>query len=222
MKESRIIQDLSRKGADPEKIAARAIKNPKYISDLAEALETEKGSVKFGCDKVLRLISERRPKLIYPYFDVFARLLDSENSFLKWGAIATIANLAAVDRKKKFEKIFKKYFSFIPGPAMIAAANVIGGSARIASAKPELTGRIAKEILKVAKAKYLMQGVVSPECRNVASGHAIDAFDAFFDKIKDKKPVIAFVKKQLKNPRDKARKKAEKFLRRERLPDGII
>jgi hypothetical protein len=33
---------------------------------------------------------------------------------------------------------------------------------------------------------------LSPECKNVASGHAIDSIFMFFDKIKNKKPVIVF------------------------------
>lgn len=217
MKESRIIQLMRQKSADPTKIAKLAIRNPEYIADLVKVLQTEKGSIKFGCDKVLRLISERKPELIYPYFDVFAKTLDSENSFLKWGAIATIANLTAVDHKNKFEKIFRKYYSPIPGPVMVTAANVIGGSAKIASAKPELIEKITKEILKVEKANYKMRDIFSPECRNVACGHAIDSFAQFFDEIKVKEPVIKFVKKQLKNTRGAVKKKAGGFIKKYRI-----
>jgi hypothetical protein len=163
---------------------------------------------------VLRLVSERRPELIYPYFGVFVGLLDSDNSFLKWGAIMTVANLAAVDAEKKFEAIFQKYYAPIPGPAMITAANIIGGSDKIARAKPELTERITREILKVEKGKYKNKGALSPECRNVAIGHAIDTFDKLFEQIDDKAKVIAFVKRQLKNTRKPVVKKAERFLKR--------
>jgi hypothetical protein len=96
---------------------------------------------------------------------------------------------------------------------MVTAANIIGSSPKIVAAKPELTQQISREVLKVEKAKYERHGSPSPECRNVALGHAIDAFDQFFDKIENQATIIKFVKRQLKNTRRKVVKKAEKFLR---------
>ena len=209
-----ILEQLGRKGADIAGIADRVIDKPDEITELIEALKVETRAVKFSYEKVLRLVSERRPELIYPYFDFFVRLLDSDNNFLKWGAIMTVANLTAVDVENKFEAIFRKYYAPIQGPVMITAANIIGGSAKIAPAKPELTQRITREILKVEKAEYINKGALSPECRNVAIGQAIDSLDTFFDQIDDKARVIAFVKRQLKNTRKPVAKKAERFLRK--------
>ena len=42
-----------------EKIAREAIKSPSYIPQLLEGLNHDKGGVKLGCEKVLRLISEQ-------------------------------------------------------------------------------------------------------------------------------------------------------------------
>jgi hypothetical protein len=209
-----ILEQLGQKGVDIEAIAKRVIKKPEEIEELIEALKVEKRAVKFSYEKVLRLVSEQRPELIYPYFEVFEGLLDSDNSFIKWGAILTIGNLAAVDKKKKFEAIFKKYYAPTSGPVMVTAANIIGSSAKIALAKPELTERITREILKVENAKYTRHDKPSPECRNVAIGQAIDSFEKFFEQIDDKKAVIAFVKKQLENTRKQAAKKAERFMRK--------
>ena len=209
-----ILKQLGQKGVDIAGIVDQVIKKPELIDELIEALKVETRAVKFSYEKVLRLVSERRPELIYPYFDVFVGLLDSDNSFLKWGAIMTVANLTAVDTENRFEAIFAKYYAPIPGPTMITAANIIGSSAKIARAKPELIERITREILKVEKGKYKNKGALSPECRNVAIGHAIDTFDQFFDQIDDKSAVVAFVKRQLKNARKSVVKKAERFLRK--------
>ena len=209
-----ILKQLGQKGVDIAGIVDQVIKKPELIDELIEALKVETRAVKFSYEKVLRLVSERRPELIYPYFDVFVGLLDSDNSFLKWGAIMTVANLTAVDTENRFEAIFAKYYAPIPGPTMITAANIIGSSAKIARAKPELIERITREILKVEKGKYKNKGALSPECRNVAIGHAIDTFDQFFDQIDDKSAVVAFVKRQLKNTRKSVVKKAERFLRK--------
>lgn len=96
---------------------------------------------------------------------------------------------------------------------MITAANIVGSSARIAQAKPHLVDRVAGEILKVEKGKYLHKGQLSPECRNVVIGHAIDTFDAFFANIEDKPTVLKFVRRQLKNTRPAVAKKATRFLK---------
>jgi hypothetical protein len=207
-----VIEQLGQKKADIEAIAAQVIAHPESIAQLAEAIQIEKSAAKFAYDKVLRLVSEQKPELIYPYFDVFVQLLGSDNSFLKWGAILTIANLTAVDTERKFEAIFARYYTPIKGPVMVTAANIIGSSPKIVASKPGLTQRITREILKVEKAKYERHGNPSPECRNVALGHAIDAFDEFFDQIGGQDAVIRFVRRQRKNARPKVAKKAERFL----------
>jgi hypothetical protein len=199
---------------DIDKISEQLIQNPEFIEEIIDAVKTEKSTLKFGYEKILRLISEKFPELIYPYFNDFVKLLDSENNFLKWGAMLTIANLTSVDSENRFEKIFRKYYSPVNGPVMISAANVVGSSWKIADAKPELADKIAGELLKVQNAEYINRGEVSDECKNVVCGHAVDSFARFYDKIINKKPVLDFVNAQLSNTRAPVRKKAEKFLRK--------
>lgn len=206
---SRLLQQIARKDSDKERIADKVIKNPKLLPDILEGLSADNARAKYGCAKVLRVISEEQPDLLYPKFDFFADLLDSDNKIMQWQAIYVLANLPPVDSKGKFEKIFDKYFAPIPGPVMITAANVIGGAAKIALAKPKLTEKITKKLLKVEKAKYQ-----TTECRNVALGHTIRSFDQFFDQIENKQPVIRLVRKQLRNTRNATRKSAERFLKR--------
>ena len=208
-----IIRQINQK-EDINKISAQVIKNPVIIKELVEQLKIEKSSLKFSYEKILRLISEKTPELVYPYFDDFVKLLDSENNFLKWGAILTIANLTSVDSENKFDKIFRKYYLPIEGPAMITAANIIGSSRKIVSAKPYLADKITKEILKVQKAEYIHKGKLSSECKNVVCGHAIDSFAMFYNKIENKKPVRDFTKQQLNNSREAVKKKAEKFFKK--------
>jgi len=209
MPESRFLQQISQKESDKGKIALEAIKKAELLPEIIDGLGADKPRVKYGCAKVLRIVSDKAPGLLYPRFDFFADLLDSDNHILKWEGIYVIANLAAVDTEDRIEAIFERYFAPIPGPTLITAANVVGGGAKIASAKPHLADRIVRELLKVEKAQYK-----TTECRNVALGHAIKAFDQFFDQIRDKKPVIAFVRRQLENTRNATRKKAEAFLKK--------
>lgn len=126
--------------------------------------------------------------------------------------IRTFANLSAADTDNHVVGVFRKFFAPLAGPDMVTAVTIIGGGAIMARAKPQMTNRIAKEILKVETAAYEMHGAPSPECRAVACGQAIDALDALYEGISRKKPVIEFVRRQLRSTRPAVRRKAEAFL----------
>ena len=207
MAKASVLQPLKAKEIDVATAADRLVADPGQIPELVETLQAEKGSVMYTYEKTLRLVSKRRPELIHSHFDAFVALLDHENNFLKWGAIMTVANLTAVDTAGRFETIFDKYYGPIKGPTMVTASNIVGSSPRIIRAKPHLTQRIAREILKVEKARYEHHGRPSPECRNVAIGQAIDTFGKFFDPIEDKATVLAFVRRQLRNTRKQVAKR---------------
>jgi hypothetical protein len=134
---------------------------------LADALRAPAPRVKYGAAKRLRLLSETSPEKLYSRFDMFFGLFQGENTFLRWGATRILGNLAAVDRDGKLEQVFDRFFAPIRGCELIGAANVIAAAGQIALAKPHLADRIAVEILKVDRASYR-----TPECRNVAIGHA--------------------------------------------------
>ncbi len=158
MAKTDVIEQLGQKGADVPAMVERVIERPEHIAKLVEALQSEKGTARYAYEKILRLVSERRPELVYPWFDVFAAMLDEDNSFLKWGAVMTVAHLTAVDSERKFEAIFERYYAPIAGPVMITAANIIGSSPEIAMAKPHLTERIVREILKVRQGAIRTKG----------------------------------------------------------------
>ncbi|HEY5913721.1 MAG TPA: hypothetical protein VJA21_24295 [Verrucomicrobiae bacterium] len=191
----------------PELLASRAQKDGRLLKDIFDGLDSDEARIKYGCAKALRLIAIRHPNRFYPHFDRFVQLLDHKNKILQWEGIIVLSYLAQVDVDDKFGPVFRKYFSPISGPVMITAANVIGGSARIARARPILADRIASEVLKAKTACY-----ATPECRNVAIGHAITALGEMFDLLRSPAPVVRFVRSQLRNPRPATRKKAERLL----------
>ncbi|UCF98534.1 MAG: hypothetical protein JSV89_03125 [Spirochaetaceae bacterium] len=211
VKEQDIIDTLGRKAADHEAIAAEVLQNPGAITVLLGGLSAKKANIKYGSEKVLRLVSERQPELLYPHFDRFVELMDGENKFLKWGGIMILSNLAAVDTDRRIEQIFERYFTAITGPVMVTAANIVGGAVKIARANPDLTDKIVAEILKVEKARYLMHGEPSPECNNVVCGQAVGALAEIYDQVSDRKEVREFIDRQLHSSRPAVRKKAKQF-----------
>ena len=204
-----MLQRIARKGSDKAKLAEQMIATPELLPEIFNGLNASEAAVKYGCEKVLKLISEKAPALLYSRMEFFVGLLESENNFLKWGAIRIIANLAAVDMENKFEKIFDRYFAPVQGPAMITAGNIVASAPKIAAAKPHLTERIVRELLRVERARYQ-----TAECHNVVLGHVILAFGQLFERLRDKTAVVALARRQLKNPRNATRTKAEKFLKK--------
>jgi signal transduction histidine kinase len=176
------------------------------VDSLCHGLASPQARVKYGSAKQLVRLSEQDPGLLYPRFDFFVHLLEGEARILRWNSSRILGHLARVDRDQRIEKLLDRFLAPITGHELIAAANAIQGAADIALAKPHLADRIAREIVKVSHAHY-----ATPECRNVAAGHAIQSLDRFFEHIQAKDAVLRFVASQLTNRRPATRKKAEKF-----------
>jgi hypothetical protein len=205
---SAALAQIRQAALNPPRLARKAIKNHGFIPVVIGGLKEDKARIKYGCAKALRIVSEQRPDLLYPYFDFFVGLLDHGNKIFQWDAAFVLSQLVRADEDNKFTAVFDRYFSPIPGPVMITAANVIQGGARIAQARPHLAERIAAEVLKVGKARYQ-----TPECRNVAIGHAILALGGILPLLCNPAPAVQFVRTQTRNARPATRKKAEQFLK---------
>jgi hypothetical protein len=155
-------------------------------------------------------MSEKYPKILYPYFDDFIVLLKSKYRILTWNAMAIIANLARVDRDRKFDAIFDRYYGFLNDEYMVTVANVVGNSAKIALAKPYLVQRITSELLKVENIKLTPH--LTAECKRVIIEQTIKSLDVFFEKIEANEQVLSFVRRHLRSTRTSLRKEAESFL----------
>ena len=185
------------------------IKKPQQLYVLLDGISSENLRIKFRSTKIMRIISEKEPKLLYPKMDFFINLLDSENNIIKWNAMDIIANLATVDYADKFDKIFKKYYGLLHEGRLVTAAHVVDNSWKIAKAKPNLQSKITNELLRVEKVP-----LPTEECRNIIIGKTILSLGNYFGQIENKDAVISFVKKQLNNPRNATRAKAQKFLKK--------
>lgn len=188
--------------------------NPQLIPVYLEIVNHEPGSVKFLGEKVLRGISEADPELLYPYFFETAALLDSQNSFIKWGGIITMSNLVRVDCEQKFLKIYDHYFLLLNSETMVTAANVAGNAWKIAKQYPKREADITKRLLAVQNNTYYHKGEPSPECKNVLYGHLTDCFTQYFPESVAKPEIMTFVVGQQDNPRKKVAKAAQQFLKK--------
>lgn len=182
------------------------------LPQLLKGLSSSKASIRYGCAKVLTDLSAVHPENLYRYMDSFISLLDSKYRILTWNAMAIIANLTKVDKDKRFDAAFDKYYSFLNDEYMVTAANVVGHSGKIALAKPYLIDKITNELLKVDNISITPH--LTEECRRVIAEKAIKSFDLFFGGVKQKKRVISFVEKHTRSPRKTLRATAENFLKK--------
>jgi hypothetical protein len=212
--ECEALKDRLKSKPDLALIVQEIIENTNLIDELINIINTDKSTVKFSCTKLIRMVSEKKPELVYGYFDYFSKLLDYDNSFIKWDAITILSNLVQVDGDNKFNAVFDKYFGLIDSPQMITAANVVGNAWKIAVEKPELENEITKRILNVPKVVYFNKGNPSPECNNVICGHALDSFEKYFYMSKNKEKILGFAEKQVNNTRRQVSKKAVAFIKK--------
>ena len=204
------LEQLANKSITPEKLKEKVKTNFDLIPDIINGMSSTKAAIRYGCGKVLMQLSEEIPEKLYPYLDKFIGFLDSSYRIIIWQAMAIIANLTTVDKDKKFDEIFDKYYSFLDDPYMVTVANLIGHSGKIALAKPNLINRITNKLLKVENIKTTPH--LTDECKKVITEKAILSFGIFFDQVEKKNEVISFVKKQLNSSRKTLRTKAEDFL----------
>jgi len=202
-----ILDKLEEKETKVEELAEEAIKNKELLHELFNGVSSVNPRIKFGSAKILRIISERNPRLLYPNMEFFVNLLDSENNILKWNAMDIIANLTVVDSHNRFNKLFKKFYGYLYEGNLITAGHVVDNSGTIALAKPELRDEVTKELLRVEKIP-----LPTEECRNILIGKTMKAFHVYYDKIKEKDEIVSFVKRQLNNSRKATRAKAEELL----------
>jgi len=187
------------------------MKNPASLPEVLDGITSANPRIKFGSAKILRIISERNPEMLYPEMDLFVKLLDSENSILRWNAMDVIANLTFVDAQNRFDSIFKKYYGSLYEGSLITASHVVDNSGKIANAKPHLQSKITNELLKAAKIP-----LPTEECRNILLGKVTLSFGQYVDQFKNKEKMISLAKRQLNNTRNATRVKAEEFLKRTR------
>lgn len=206
---SELLGRIGKPRADHDALAGSIRDEPEAIAVVLGGLDAAPARMRYGCLKVLRRIAERHPTALYPLFDRIAARLDGENSILRWGALLIVGDLAAVDTAAKMEPLLARYLAPIRGPDLITAANAIVGAGKILRAKPLLVRPIVRALLRVETSEYR-----TPECRNVALGHVLEALSVGFDTKRAPRHVVAFARRQLANRRPAVQSKARAFLQR--------
>jgi len=197
-----------------DQLAQEVIDHTELIDHLLEIIQSDRSSVKFNAEKVLRAVSEQKPGLLLPYFEQIAALTHSQNNFIKWGAITTLSNLFMADAERKFEPYLPHYLALVKSDNMITAANTVGNLWKLVQAYPDREKQITKLLLSVPEIVYLYKDSPSPECNRVVCGHVLDCFSRYFKVSGSQPEMLAFAESQLNSSRSALAKKAAAFIKR--------
>jgi len=200
-----ILKELDKKDFNEENFVKKILNDKKILEDLFEGVLSKKDEIRFNSHKVLTIISEKHPELIYSKWSFFEELLSSENNYHKFIGLNIIANLTKYDTEKKFEKIFDKYYNMLSDNSTMIVGHVTAKSGRIAKAKPNLQPKITEKLLNIDtihKGKQI----------ELVKAYVIDAFDEYVNEVKNKKEIMEFIKKQVNSESPKTRKKAKDFM----------
>jgi len=198
--------DLKDKNMNVENMAEKALGDERILSELLDNLRIREETVRHNSSKVLNLISQKNPDVLYLQWDYFVELLLSDHTYWKLSVIPVIANLTGVDTENKFEDVLDKFFGLLNDKSMITAAWIAANSGKIAKAKPDLQSRITNTLLSIDRTHH------DPERKDLIKAGAIESFEEYFEEAIDKKRILKFVKKQLECKSPKTRKLAKDFL----------
>jgi len=202
-----MVPDIQNKNINPKVYAEKIIKKPDSIKQYLEGLLSKDETYRYNCFKVLYIVSEKNPDLLYPYWDFFENHLRSKNNYHKMSAVLIIANLTSVDKEKKFEGLFDEFYDYLKSEKTITSIYIVKSSGKIARYKPHLIEKITKLLLNIEK--------IHPGKQiELVKSAVIEFFSEYFELIENKKEVIDFVKKQDSSSSPKTRKIAKDFLKK--------
>jgi len=199
--------DLQNKNIDPKVYAEKIINKPELIKQYLDGLLSKDETYRYNCFKVLHIVSEKNPDLLYPYWDFFENHLRSKNNYHKMSAVLIIASLTSVDKEKKFEGLFDEFYDYLKSDKTITSIYIVKSSGKIARCKPRLNEKITKLLLNIEK--------IHPGKQiELVKSAVIESFSEYFELIENKKEVTDFFKKQGSSSSPKTRIIAKDFLKK--------
>lgn len=183
-----------------------ALADDGFRAEMLDGLTSRDDVYRYNCFKVLLQVSEGQPSVLYPEWDRFVGMLDSDNSYHRSIALRLIANLTSVDEENRFEGIFDRYFDLLDDEKVITARYLAQHAGRIARAKPHLQAAITERLLAVDSTHH------EPGRRDLLKADVIASLGEFFDASGEQERILAFVEAQLACSSPKTRKAAKRFL----------
>lgn len=174
-----------------------------------QLLLSEDPKVKYPAGKMVVALSKENPAALYQHFDLFVSFLKGEKNVMKWVALQVIANLVRIDTEDKSLAVLPLIIELFHSDSLITSSNAVLALTEIALHKPSKRDQVLAELISVEKNNYVSKGKHSPECRNIAIGHVLDALAKFDKEDQNRIDVQKFIKRQCQNSRSSVQRTAE-------------
>lgn len=204
------LQDLSQKDINIETVAAKALENERVLQMLLNGISpvSKKHAIRGNSYEALMCLAGDHPTVLFPHWDYFVELLESNNKFSAYCAVHLIAALSETDVEDRFEAIFDAFYNLLNDESVMIAGHIAGLSGKVAKAKPDLQPRITEKLLSI-DATHFEQGR-----KDMLKSYAIESFDTYFEEAEHRETIIEFVRQQLDCSSPKTRKVAKRFLQK--------
>lgn len=203
--------DLLKEKREASFYVEKAHEDASWIPFLIETLENPT-AIKYMAEKTLRVLSIEYPKDLFPYTDILFPYLKSDNHFIKWGLIITLANL--LEKEGLWDRIKEEYYSFLDSKELVEFGNTVSTLDKVIQKNQEEETYFVSLLCKTDTHTFLHKGEVSKECQNVAIGHVLDFFTKIYSNSLYQKEIENFTKRQVNNPKESTRKKAVSLLKK--------
>lgn len=191
-----------------EQLVDKALIDDSLIDRLIDGISPERKSheTRDECAEALKLLSDRRPEVLYGRWDELVRMLSSDNAFSVSPALYIIANLVAIDRDHKFDQAIDAYMRLLDDKSITVASRVVINSGKIVKLRPDMEPLITARLLSVN----------SSDCKQkeLLKSYVIESLDSYFDRVTDKSAVLDFVSRQAESTSGKTKKSARDFLKK--------
>jgi hypothetical protein len=165
---------------------------------------------RYNCVRVFFRALEGQPALFYPYWERFARMIDSPNGFFRSTAAQAIAYLTAVDEKQKLDTILETYLGMLDDKKIMVARYFAQSIYLVVKARPDLREKIIAHLLDVESARH------TESRKSLLKADIINAFDRLFKTLpkQEQKETLVFAENELESESPSTRKAAKEFLKK--------
>lgn len=119
-------------------------------------------------ENLIEKISEKNPRIVYPYFNYISQAFDKTNVFISWNVWKIISNILECDSDNLWENVRLKYFKAL-NSNMIAEFSIVCDCARkVIAYKPEEKDKICKTLVHIDEREFVVAGEISPQSLEVA------------------------------------------------------
>ena len=199
---------LSRKEpAELYDLVAPVLKDTELRDAIVDGSFEKNETVRYNCSRVLFRAIDQEPRLFYPHWDRFAKMIESPNGFHRAVAAQAIAILVPVDTDCRLDPLLGRYLRLLDDPKVMVAHYFIETLDGIYRARPDLQKKIFTTLLGIDRTKHL-----TPR-KELLKADIVMVFDRLFEALsaQERQKAVAFAESAIESSSGKTRKAAKSF-----------